>query len=333
MNQLKEIRNKSILRGLLAGALAAAAWAVPAQAADGSFDRTLKVSEPVSLDVRTGSGNIRVRQGDSTSVVIHAEIRSGHGGWGGDSDAASRIRAIEQNPPIEQDGSTIRVGHTHDNELYRNISISYEIRTPAQTRLDAQTGSGELNITGIQLEVTGHTGSGNIRVEDTSGRAELSAGSGEVQLHNARGGGRLSSGSGNVTVENTSGSVTASSGSGSVRLEPTGAGDIEASSGSGNIVLRGAKGAVHAHTGSGDVEARGVQRGEWHLRTGSGNVTVELPAGAGFELDAHSGSGTIQTDREIAVQGTLSRRDIHGKAGGGGPLLELKTSSGNIYLR
>ena len=333
MNQVTGTWTKSLLTGLCAAALATAAWAAPGSGAEGSFDRTLKVSGPVSLDVRTGSGNIRVHQGDSSNVVIHAEIRSGRGGWGGDSDAESRIREIEKNPPIEQDGSTIHVGRTHDSELYRNISISYEIRTPAQSQLEAQTGSGDLTATGILLEVTGHTGSGNIRVEDTGGRVDLTAGSGDVHLQNARGGARLSTGSGNVTVENVSGGVNASSGSGTVRLEMNGAGDVEASTGSGNIVLRGANGAVRAHTGSGDVEAHGEQRGEWHLRTGSGNLRVELPPGVGFELDAHSGSGTIQTEREIAVQGTLSRRDIHGKAGGGGPLLELRTSSGNIYLR
>jgi DUF4097 and DUF4098 domain-containing protein YvlB len=332
MSQATTIRTKSFLTALLAAAIAAAAWAAPASAADGSFDRTLKVSAPVSLDVRTGSGNIHVRQGDSSSVVIHADIRSGHGDWGG-NDAESRIRAIEQNPPIEQDGSTIRVGHTHDSDLYRNLSISYEIRTPAQTRLEAQTGSGDLTTAGIQLEINGRTGSGNIRVEDVNGRVELTAGSGDVHLHNARGGARISSGSGNLTAENVAGQITASSGSGSVRLELAGAGDVEASSGSGNITLRGANGAVRAHTGSGDIEAHGEQRGDWHLRTGSGNVRVELPPGAGFELDAHSGSGTIQTEREITVVGTLSRHDLHGKAGGGGPLLELRTSSGNIYLR
>jgi len=332
MEQTRRIRSQSFLISAVVLAIATAAWVTPARAADGSFDRTLKVSAPVSLDVRTGSGNIRIKRGDSSSVVIHAEIRSGHGDWGS-SDAEARIREIEKNPPIEQEGSTIRVGHTHDSELYRNISISYDISTPAETRLEAQTGSGDLTTTGLQLDVTGHTGSGSIRAEDIGGRTELAAGSGDVHLRNARGGARISSGSGNVTAEGVAGNVSATSGSGSVRMEMTGAGNIEASSGSGNIVLRGANGSVNAHTGSGNVEAHGQQRGDWHLRTGSGNVTVELPPGAGFELDAHSGSGTIQTEREIAVVGTLSHRDIHGKAGGGGPLLELHTSSGNIYLR
>ena len=332
MNFQAAVGRKAILAAIVGVAAAAAAWAAPPSGAQGSFDRTLKVSEPVSLDVRTGSGNIRVTQGDSASVVVHAEIRSGHGDWG-DSDAEARIHEIEQHPPIEQDGNTIRIGHTHDSDLYHNISISYELRVPAQTRLEAQTGSGDFSASGVQLEISGHTGSGNIRVEDTGGRVELTAGSGDVHLRNARSGGRMSAGSGNVTAEGVAGSVRASSGSGSVRIELSGPGDVEASSGSGNIRVHGVKGAVRGSTGSGNIEASGEQTGDWHLRTGSGNVTVELPKGAGFELDAHSGSGSIQTDREITVQGTLSHRDIHGRAGSGGPLLELRTSSGSIYLR
>jgi DUF4097 and DUF4098 domain-containing protein YvlB len=325
------LRN-AVLAVVCAAGFAAAAWGAPRGDAQGSFDRTLKVSEPVLLDVRTGSGNIHVKQGDSTSVAIHAEIRSGHGDWSG-SDAEARIREIEQHPPIEQDGNTIRVGHTHDSDLYRNISISYDIRVPAQTRLEAQTGSGDFSASGVQLEISGRTGSGNIRVEDTGARVELSAGSGDVQLRNARNGGRISAGSGNVTAENVAGSLRASSGSGSVRVELSGPGDVEASSGSGNIRVHGVKGAVRGSTGSGNIEASGEQKGDWHLKTGSGNVTVQLPPGASFELDAHTGSGTIQTDREITVSGTLSHRDIHGRAGAGGPLLELRTSSGSIYLR
>ncbi|HXZ18790.1 MAG TPA: DUF4097 family beta strand repeat-containing protein [Candidatus Acidoferrales bacterium] len=332
MNATTSIRTKGILAAALATAFAAAAWAVPSDSR-GSFDRTLKVSEPASVDVRTSSGNLHVTRGDSASVVIHAEIRAGHGDWDGDSGAEARIRQIEQNPPIEQDGNTIRIGHTHDNDLYHNISISYDIRVPGQTNLEAHTGSGDITASGVQLEISGHSGSGNIRVEDAGARVELTAGSGDVTLRNARGGGRLSAGSGNVTAEGVAGSLHASSGSGNVRVEMSGPGEVEATSGSGNIRVHGVKGAVRGSTGSGDIEAAGEQQGDWHLRTGSGNVTVELPKGAGFELDAHSGSGTIQTDREILVQGTLSRRDIHGKAGSGGPLLELRTSSGSIYVR
>jgi DUF4097 and DUF4098 domain-containing protein YvlB len=148
-----------------------------------------------------------------------------------------------------------------------------------------------------------------------------------------RGGAHLRSGSGNITGENVAGNVEASAGSGDLRFEMVEAGDLDITSGSGNISLRGVKGAIRARTGSGNVEARGEQKGDWHLHSSSGNITVELPQNAGFELDARSGSGNIETAREVTVQGTLSRRSIRGRAGSGGPLLEVSTSSGSIYLR
>jgi len=181
---------KTILGAVCAVTVAAAVWAAPAMAADGSFDRTLKVAEPVSIEVRTGSGNIRVTRGDAATVVVHAEMRSGHGWMGGDGDAEERMREIAKNPPIEQDGSTVRVGFTHDNDIYRNISISYEIRVPAQTRVDGQTGSGNFTASGLQLDVTGRTGSGNVRVEDLAGRVEVTTGSGDIEMRNLRGGAR-----------------------------------------------------------------------------------------------------------------------------------------------
>jgi len=332
MNGMPWKTGRGITTAACAVALAVAVWAAPARAANG-FDRTLKVAEPATVEVHTGSGNIHVTRGDSGTVVVHAEMRSGHGWMSGDSDAEQRMREIEKNPPIEQSGNTVRIGMTHDNDLYRNISISYEVRVPAQTRLEGHTGSGNFEASGVQLDVTGTTGSGNVRVADVGGRVELTTGSGDVEIRAAHNGAQLKAGSGNVRGENISGSVRASSGSGDVRLELVGAGDVEASSGSGNVRVHGAKGSLRAHTGSGDVEATGEQHGDWRLNTGSGNVSVELPAGAAFELDAHSGSGTIQTSREITVQGTLSRHDIRGRAGTGGPLLELRTSSGSIYLK
>jgi DUF4097 and DUF4098 domain-containing protein YvlB len=334
MNTVSKAGSKAILTAVFAGVLAATAWAAPPRSsAEGSFDRTLTVSGPVTLDVRTGSGNISVKRGDTGSVVVHGEIRSSHGNWSGGSDVEQRVRAIEKDPPIEQDGNTIRIGRDRDNDLFKNISVSYEIRVPAATRLQASTGSGDVVANGLQLEIEGRTGSGNIRIENTSGRADLTTGSGDIELRGTHGNARLHSGSGNIRGEDLSGGIEATAGSGDLKFELAGPGDVDATTGSGNITVRGAKGAVRARTGSGNVEARGEQGGEWHLHSSSGNVTVELPPNAGFELNARSSSGNIQTDRTLTVQGTISRREIHAKSGNGGPLLEVSTSSGSIYLR
>ena len=45
--------------------------------AEGHFERTLKVSGHVDLDVQSGSGNITVHPGDSSSVVVQGHIKAG----------------------------------------------------------------------------------------------------------------------------------------------------------------------------------------------------------------------------------------------------------------
>jgi hypothetical protein len=42
----------------------------------GTFDRTLSVSGPVTLDIQSGPGGIHVSPGSSSSVTVHAVIRS-----------------------------------------------------------------------------------------------------------------------------------------------------------------------------------------------------------------------------------------------------------------
>src|SRR5580700_4598702 len=90
---------------LLVFILAATLAAVPASAREeGHFDRTLTVSGAADLDVQTGSGSIKVRQGEPGKVEIHGTIRASSGWHMGDVER--RIQAIESNPPIEQSGNT-----------------------------------------------------------------------------------------------------------------------------------------------------------------------------------------------------------------------------------
>src|SRR5262249_7039947 len=113
----------------LALAMAAAIAAVPVSAAEeGHFDKTLTVSGAVDREVQRGRGDSKVPSGAAGGVDIQEKIRASHGWhWGGDVEA--RIKKIESTPPIEQNGNTIRVGHTNDHDLLRDISISYDITT------------------------------------------------------------------------------------------------------------------------------------------------------------------------------------------------------------
>src|SRR5713226_3154487 len=122
-------------------ALALAALPALAAAAEGKFERTLKVTGAVDLDIQTGAGSIQIRSGDAATVRILGTIRA-RGDWRDDRDVEERVRRLESNPPIEQNGNSIRIGHLDDRESQRNISISYEVSVPAETRVRSHTGSG-----------------------------------------------------------------------------------------------------------------------------------------------------------------------------------------------
>jgi DUF4097 and DUF4098 domain-containing protein YvlB len=318
---------------LLILAITAALATVPAMASEeGHFDRTLAVTGPVDLDVQTGSGNITVRAGDSSKVEIHAKIHASN--WHGGDDIEARIKSIEDNPPIEQDGNTIRVGHEPDRERERNISISYELIVPAQTKLHSQSGSGDESAEGISGPADATSGSGSLHLSNIGGEVHVRTGSGDIELKSIQGPSHAGSGSGSIHASGIAGGFNGQTGSGDVRLEQSAPGDVEIGTGSGSVEVKGVKGAVRVTTGSGEIEASGDPTGEWKLRTGSGDVTVELPKQAAFDVYAHTGSGSIDTtDHELTVQGTISTRELHGKVNGGGVLVDLSTSSGTIRIR
>jgi DUF4097 and DUF4098 domain-containing protein YvlB len=313
--------------------LAFAAFSARPSLADteGHFDRTLTVTGPVDMDVQTGSGSITVHAGGAGKVEIHARIRAN--GWHLEGDVEQRVHDIEQNPPIEQDGNTIRIGHTDDRERFHNISISYEITTPAETKLHSSSGSGDVHVDGVNGPTEANSGSGSVRLNNIGGETQAHSGSGDIEMDSIKGNAVAKTGSGSVHAMGIAGAFTGSSGSGDIRFEQTSPGDVDVSSGSGSIEIKGAKGAVKAQTGSGNITAQGDPTGEWKLRTGSGSVDVEFPEQAAYELVAHTSSGSIHTNHEMTVQGTISPRELRGKVHGGGPVVDLSTSSGSIEIR
>jgi hypothetical protein len=279
----------------------------------GTFEKTLTVSGPVDLEVLTHSGDVTVRAGSSGSVFIRGKIFVGDRWFGSNREAD--VHQIEQNPPIRQEGNSIHIDYLN----LRNISVDYEISVPADTTIRTRSGSGDQTI------------------EGTHGNVDTQTGSGDVRLANLTGEIRLQTGSGNIRARQISGPVRGGTGSGDVEIEEIAAGDIELHTGSGNINARGVQGGFHGETGSGDVTAEGSQSGTWDIRTGSGNVHVRLPANAAFDADISTSSGSLDvgTPIEMTVQGRVGdmHKQIHGKVHGGGPLLRVRTGSGDIHIQ
>ncbi|MGO9086913.1 MAG: DUF4097 family beta strand repeat-containing protein [Candidatus Sulfotelmatobacter sp.] len=279
----------------------------------GTFEKTLQVSGPVDLEVLTHSGDVTVRAGSSGSVLIRGKIFVNDRWLMGKREGD--VHEIEQHPPIRQEGNNVRIDYLN----VRDISVDYEITVPADTTIRTRSGSGD------QI------------IEGTHGNVDVQTGSGDVKLTNLTGEVRLQTGSGDVRAHQIAGAVKGGAGSGDIEVEETGRGDIDLHTGSGNIEVRGIQGGFHAEAGSGDITAEGTQSGAWEIRTGSGNVRLRLPANAAFDADISTSSGTIEVNSpiEMTVQGRVQeeRKSIRGKVRGGGPLVSVRTGSGDIDIQ
>ncbi len=295
---------------------------------EGRFHRTLTVNGPASIDLATGSGNVTVHVGADAKVDITGHIRAS--GWFESAD--DRVQKLEANPPIQQSGNSIRIGHIQDLGLRHNVSISYELVVPAQTELTSQTGSGAVDIEGLAGTIEANTGSGDVRITNVDNTVRVETGSGDMKLENVKGGVRAKTGSGSIRASGIGGEFEGESGSGHIELQQTAPGAVRVKTGSGGIEARGVRGSLEARAGSGGISAQGDPRGGWIVHTGSGSVRLRLDPDAAFDLNAHTGSGSISVNRPVAVQGLIKRREIRGQVRGGGPQVEIQTSSGNIEI-
>ena len=288
---MKRLFNGVCLFTLISAVMATAA---PRPEVHGSFSRTFQVTGPVNLQVTNGSGDVTVRTGSSTTVEIHAKIHAGEN-WTSGVSAENRVHEIESNPPLEQDGNTIRVRQI-EHERGQSISIDYEITAPAETQLNSRTGSGDVTVEGISGPIEAQTGSGDVKMSAVHGN------------------------------------VTAQTGSGDTKFDGVEAERVEIKTGSGDVELHDLHCALEARTGSGDIRAEGNPTGAWRLNTGSGEIKLSLPSGLGFDLEARSQSGDVNSGLPITVQGTLGRGELRGKVRGGGVPVEVQTGSGDISI-
>jgi len=299
-------------RKAAAGILVAMALSLPAAAfaAEKSFDRTLTVNGPVTLHISTGSGSIHVSPGSDNQVHIVGHVKGNSNWWGGSSDEA--VARVADNPPINQAGNIITVGEQHNDDNGRHVNIDYEVTTPANTMLVAESGSGDLQLSNLKGTVRAHTGSGSINAD------KLGAGS------------RLETGSGSIEATNLMGSTTLETGSGEVRAQLLSAGDVVASTGSGSIKLENVQGAVKAETGSGSLDIGGQPTSPWKLETGSGDITMRV-GNAHFTLDAETGSGSVKSDPPLTTH-VSDKHHVNGTINGGGPTVKAQTGSGDIRI-
>ena len=228
----------------------------------------------------------------------------------------------------------------------------------------AETGGGAIEVGSVEGNVTLQTGGGNIKIASAKGEIKAESGGGSVVVLSGLQGAVLETGGGSIRVDKCSGPVKATTGGGSVDLgEIGGAAEIE--TGAGSIRLASAKGRVQAETGGGSIQLDGAtsvqaetsaggiivkllsssgaaSRSNSTLETSAGDITVYLANDLAISIRAEiemANGHTIHSDfsdiRVSSEGGPYGPKTVtaEGQLNGGGPVLKVRTNSGNVSFR
>ena len=263
---------------------------------EGNFEKTLSVTGRVRLDVSTHTGVIRVMRGEAGSVRVRGVLRARSPLFMGlfvGGPPMERIRMIEKQPPVHQDGNTIGIGDVTDRWLLRGINLLLEITTPADTEIRALADSGDVRIEGIDGPVECETDSGEIKVSNIGS---------DVRAHTDSGG---------IHIEAIKGPVD-------VRTD------------SGHIEALEIEGTIDAKTDSGDIRLSQTKVAAVCAQADSGRIRVQLAASGGYSVRARTDNGRIELP--VMTRQRLSKHELEGDIRGGGSVVDLETDSGDIEV-
>jgi len=228
--------------------------------------------------------------------------------------------------------------------------------------ISAETGGGSIDVGNVGSDLTVRTGGGTIHIGSAKGRVIAESGGGSLVLVSGSAGASLQTGGGSIHVDKCTGEVRAETGGGSIDLGEIGgsvsmetgggtlkvssaSGPIKGETGSGNIELWGVPSA-HVETGSGAITAKFVRgnsgTGSSMLETGVGDITVYLVSNVNLtvhaSIEAANGQQIVSDFPDIKVtseggQWGPKLVSAEGSVNGGGPVLKVRTTMGNIYFR
>lgn len=228
--------------------------------------------------------------------------------------------------------------------------------------INAETGGGNIDVGNVASDVSLHTGGGTIKIMSAKGKIVAESGGGSVIVTSCMQGAELETGGGSIQVDRCAGKVTASTGGGSIDLGDIG-GPAEIETGGGSIRLASAKGPVNAETGGGSIELLGVpsaraetgaggiearfiasggERNDSVLETSAGDITVyvapnvKLSIRASIEVaNGHRIDSEFSEIRVTTEGGDYGSKTVtaEGDLNGGGPVLKVRTTTGDISFR
>jgi DUF4097 and DUF4098 domain-containing protein YvlB len=230
-----------------------------------------------------------------------------------EADALRRKLSVEMHK--KDNGVQVLVrwtGGRNDNER-RKVRLNCRITMPRKYNLDLRT-----------------VGSG--RVDNLDGTVKAVIFGGSLKLKNVGGPVTAKAEGGSVSVEDVAGDLDAKAEGGSVTAGRVN-GRVVALAEGGSVSIKEATDSIQARAEGGSVAAyiSKQPRADSKLVADAGNVELKLPESIAVNIDASCSAGRLSSDFNFT--GHQDENRLKGTINGGGPLVMVRASAGNIYLR
>lgn len=308
----------------------------PRRAVDSRFNITVPPS--FVLDLSTSGGNISIDR-----VKGNTTLRTS----GGDIELLSTAGIIN----AKTSGGDVRVRDAEGTVEAKTSGGDLDLER-IKGRLTATTSGGNITLRYADKEVNLRTSGGNIDILEVAGNVVASTSGGDVHVENTSGNVEVSTSGGDLVLRDIKGKLEAATSGGDIRAERLHA-DSRLKTSGGDIEVRALMAGLEAATSGGnvDVEMTLTDLKKPHalsLSSSGGDVDLTIPEKlpakiyAEIYLEERWGWGErydISSDFPLKIErGDGERRSSRyirgeGEINGGGDLITLKTSAGNISIR
>lgn len=321
-------------------------------------------SQPISatqVRIINNRGDIKITASSDNQIhaIIQKKLRSNS-----QQDADHLNQATH--PQLTQQGSVAILDLSGGD--YQHGDFDLELQVPRTIALAASTHHGDLTVSQRDANVELSTEHGDVSFDQVKGDAVVRLRHGSVRAKDIGGNITLDGSVSDTSIADVRGSVTMSGTywgdmelahiakqvrfttsrtelqlnrlDGEFNMQPD---DLRANSLTGPFRLQTRSKAVHLDDISGEVHIEN-RNATVELRPKSplatidvsnihGEIKLELPDNAGFQLDAQSLGGEIDTDFDVRVDNTHRDATAKGTVGKGGPSITLKADHGTIEVR
>jgi hypothetical protein len=215
--------------------------------------------------------------------------------------------------------------------MFGGPRVRVRVWVPRDFSLDIRSKSGPVRIQDIGGRVRARTRDAGVELRGVSGPVKLRVVNGAVEIEEITGDLQVTSSDGSIQIAWVNGDVEARTTAGPIEMSHID-GEVTAKTLDGSIELAQVRGPIVARTEHGSVRATFSSHPAGSLETERGSVEVVIPADSAADLDAHATRGNVVVESAIGLGSEDAENQVVGEINGGGELLLLRTSRGQIHV-